>query len=322
MKAGFIYDDIFLKHETPDGHPECRDRLIAITNALKISPLWNRLVRLKPETADFEDILLVHDKEYVDKLKSFGLGHIDPDTYISKNSLEAALYAAGAVIKAVNACKENKISRAFCAVRPPGHHAEADKAMGFCIFNNIAIGARYAQKIGYRKVFIVDFDVHHGNGTQHIFEDDDTVFYFSTHEYPHYPGTGSASEQGRGKGLGFTCNIPMAAASGDDDYSYAYNSVLPEKVRQFGPDIILVSAGYDIHRYDPLSSIRVSNEGVRSIVKGIVLCSLINRPAHTDESKGQTQESAIPVIFTLEGGYDWSALSESVLITIEELLED
>lgn len=322
MKTGFIYDDIFLKHETPDGHPECRERLIAISNALKISPLWNRLVRIKPVAASFEDILVVHDKQYVDKLKSFGQGYIDPDTYISKDSLEAALFAAGAVIKAVDACKEDKISRAFCAVRPPGHHAEADKAMGFCIFNNIAIGARYAQKAGYKKVFIVDFDVHHGNGTQHIFEDDDTVFYFSTHEYPHYPGTGSASEEGRGKGKGFTCNIPMAAASGDEEYSSVYSSVLPEKVRQFGPDIIMVSAGYDLHRYDPLSSIRISNEGVRSIVKDIVLCSLINRPADTDDSKGRTPEAAIPVIFSLEGGYDLSALSEAVLITLEELLEN
>lgn len=322
MKTGFVYDDIFLKHETPDGHPECKDRLIAISNALKISPIWNRLIRLKPAAADFKDILRVHEKQYIDKLKSFGQGYMDPDTYISMNSLEAALFAAGALITAVAACKDNKINRAFCAVRPPGHHAEAGRAMGFCIFNNIAIGARYAQKIGYKKVFIVDFDVHHGNGTQHIFEDDDTVFYFSTHEYPHYPGTGSASEEGRGIGKGFTCNIPMDAASGDEDYSQVYDSLLPEKVRQFGPDIIMVSAGYDIHRYDPLSSIRVSNEGVRNIVKSIVSCSSLNRLGPEDDYKTQELNSSIPVTFTLEGGYDLSALSESVLITLEELLED
>lgn len=322
MKVGFVYDDIFLEHENPDGHPECKERLIAINTALRLSSIGNRLIRIKPEAAGFEDILRVHDKQYLDKMRSFGQGYLDADTYISKNSLEAALFAAGAVLKAVDACKENKISRAFCAVRPPGHHAEADRGMGFCIFNNIAAGARYAQKIGYKKVFIVDFDVHHGNGTQHIFEDDDTVFYFSTHEYPHYPGTGSASEQGQGRGKGFTCNIPMPAASGDEEYSFVYNSILPEKVRQFGPDIILVSAGYDIHRHDPLSSIRVSNEGVRNIVKSIVSCSYTDRLEHADSSKIQTSDSAIPVILTLEGGYDLPALSESVLITLEELLEN
>lgn len=317
MQVGFVYDDIFLKHETPVGHPECKDRLVAINKALKGSSLWNRLIRIKPEAAAFEDILKVHDKQYIDKLKNFGQGYIDPDTYISKNSFEAALFAAGAVVKAVDACKENQISRAFCAVRPPGHHAEAGRAMGFCLLNNIAVGARYAQKVGYKKIFIVDFDVHHGNGTQHIFEDDDTVFYFSTHEYPHYPGTGSVSEEGRAKGKGFTCNIPMAGGSGDADYFYVYNSILPDKIRQFGPDIIMVSAGYDIHRDDPLASMLVSNEGVRHIVKSIISCSSLNRLAHTDGYTIQTPGSGLPVIFTLEGGYDLSALSEAVLITLE-----
>ena len=209
---------------------------------------------------------------YFDKVKTF-TGYCDPDTYISGNSFEAAMFAAGAVIEAIDRCRKGEIDRAFCAVRPPGHHAERDRAMGFCIFNNIAVGARYAQKIGYEKVFIVDFDVHHGNGTQHIFEEDETVFYFSTHQYPHYPGTGGDTERGKGRGEGFTYNIPMPYGSGDKDFYYAYRDILPRLIKGFRPDIILVSAGYDIHVRDPLSGLNVTNEGMRSIVRGILLRS-------------------------------------------------
>jgi acetoin utilization deacetylase AcuC-like enzyme len=207
------------------------------------------------------------------------------------------------VIEAVDRCRSGEIDRSFCAVRPPGHHAEADRAMGFCIFNNVAIGARHAQKAGFKKVFIVDIDVHHGNGTQHIFEADDTVFYFSTHQYPHYPGTGSDAERGREKGLGFTYNVPMRHGSGDKDYFHAYQDILPGLVARFDPDIVLVSAGYDLHVNDPLAGLRVTNEGIKNIVRSIV-----------------TSKKGMPYIFCLEGGYDLSSLSESVLITIQELL--
>ena len=239
---------------------------------------------------------------YVDAVIKF-TGYYDPDTYISKTSVEAALYAAGAVIEAVEDCGTGSIERAFCAVRPPGHHAEADRAMGFCIFNNIAVGARYAQKSGFRKVFIIDFDVHHGNGTQHILEEDDTVFYFSTHQYPHYPGTGSDSERGKGSGYDFTYNLPMHYGAGDKDFFTAYQDILPGLVNRFGPDIILVSAGYDLHVNDPLAGLRVTNEGIRNIVRGIL-----------------SSKKNIPYIFSLEGGYNLTSLSGSVLITIEELL--
>jgi acetoin utilization deacetylase AcuC-like enzyme len=307
-KVGFVYDDIFLKHYMPSGHPESPQRLTAILETLQKSDLWDKLIHLKPSRADEKDILKVHTKKYFDNVKTF-TGYYDPDTYVSEHSFEAALYAAGAVTEAIERSKQGIIERSFCAVRPPGHHAEADGAMGFCIFNNIAVGARYAQKIGYKKVFIVDFDVHHGNGTQHMFEEDDTVYYFSTHQYPHYPGTGTDSERGKGKGEGFTYNIPLQSGSGDKDFIYSYHDILPNLVKKFSPDIMLVSAGYDIHSSDPLSGIYVSNEGMRSIVKSIISCLTVVR--HT----------VPPIVFTLEGGYNLHALSESVLITLLEMLE-
>jgi len=308
-KVGFLYDDIFLKHEMPPGHPESSQRLVQIINSLKNSDVWNNLIHIKPRRADDEDILKVHTRDYFDSIRNF-TGFFDSDTFISENSLEAARFAAGAVIEAVDRCKKGEIDRAFCAVRPPGHHAEADRAMGFCIFNNIAVGARYAQKIGYNKVFIIDFDVHHGNGTQHIFEKDDTVFYFSTHQSPHYPGTGGDSERGKEKGEGFTYNITMQYGSGDKDYFYAYRDILPGLIKNFRPDIILVSAGYDIHASDPLSGIKITNEGLRSIVRGILL------------KRTTTYLPSLPYVFALEGGYNLEALSESVLRTIKEMLED
>jgi acetoin utilization deacetylase AcuC-like enzyme len=307
-KVGFIYDDIFLSHKMPPGHPESSERLIKIVDTLRSAPLWENLVHIRPRCAEREDILRVHTKEYFDNVKTF-VGYYDPDTYISQNSFKAALFAAGAIIEAIDKCHAGEIERAFCAVRPPGHHAEVDRAMGFCIFNNVAVGARFAQTIGFKKVFIIDFDVHHGNGTQHIFEEDDSVFYFSTHQYPHYPGTGRKQEQGTGKGTGYTFNIPLQYGANDVVFSSIYQDTLPSIVKTFNPDIILVSAGYDIHAKDPLSNIHVSHEGIRNIAKGIL------------SSTNISGSSLIPCVFTLEGGYNLTAMSESVLITVAELLE-
>jgi acetoin utilization deacetylase AcuC-like enzyme len=301
--VGFIYDDIFLKHITPEWHPERKERLTQIVSSLKKSGLWEKLIHIKPCKATYDDIAVVHTPDYIKRIKNFGTGHLDPDTYMSENSLEAALYAAGSVIEAVERCKKGEIERAFCAVRPPGHHAESNRAMGFCIFNNVAIGARYAQKIGYKKVFVIDFDVHHGNGTQHIFESDNTVFYFSTHQFPHYPGTGRDSERGIGKGKDFTYNVPMHPESGDKEYLNVYQNILPNLVKVFEPDIIFVSAGYDIHKNDTLADIRISDDGIRGIVHSILSCS------------------PNPFVFALEGGYNLSALGESLKITIEEMLK-
>jgi acetoin utilization deacetylase AcuC-like enzyme len=301
-KVGFVYDDIFLLHATPSGHPESKERLIAIKAALERSDLWERLIHVRPRRASKDDILAVHTEAYYHKMLEF-TGYYDADTYVSKDSVEAAHYAAGAVIEAVERCSKGDLYRAFCAVRPPGHHAEADRAMGFCIFNNVAVGARYARKIGYEKVFIVDFDVHHGNGTQRIFDEDNTVYYFSVHQFPHYPGSGRNEETGRGKGKGFTYNIPMAYGSGNKEYFSAFHDLLPGIIKNFAPDIILVSAGYDLHLRDPLAGLRVTAEGIRIIVRSIL---------HSGEG--------IPHIFCLEGGYHLPSLSESVVLTVEELL--
>jgi acetoin utilization deacetylase AcuC-like enzyme len=303
IKTAFVYDDIFLRHEMPDMHPESQYRLKGIVSKLKGSDVWDKLLHLEPEKASDDELHMVHDSPYIETVKNYGSGYLDPDTYMSNGTYEAALYAAGSPVTAVKKCLDGEIQRAFCAVRPPGHHAEADRAMGFCIFNNVAVGARAAQKLGYSKVFIVDFDVHHGNGTQHIFYDDPTVFYFSTHQYPYYPGTGDSDETGSGKGKGFTCNIPMRHGLGDKEMHEAYHTKLHELVAKFSPDIMFVSSGYDIHRNDPLAGLAVTDDGIVDIVRGIL-----------GAKKG------IPAIFCLEGGYNVEALSNSVLATARELL--
>jgi acetoin utilization deacetylase AcuC-like enzyme len=301
--VGFIYDEIFLRHEPPPWHPDSPDRLINIIHTLKAAGLWQRLSHMKPRRASLDDLALVHTREHIERMKGSGAGEIDPDTYTSEQSFEAALHAAGAVMEAVERSRRNALRRAFCAVRPPGHHAETDRAMGFCLFNNVAVGARHAQRLGYQKVFIIDFDAHHGNGTQHIFEEDDRVFYFSTHQHPYYPDSGKDTERGRGKGLGYTYNVPILAGSGNRDYLAVYQDILPGVVGRFNPDIILVSAGYDIHANDPHANIRVSHEGIHCIVRSILTCS------------------DAPVVFALEGGYDLASLCDSVKITIEEMLK-
>ncbi len=303
--VGYFYDDIYLKHDTGHGHPESPERLIYIHKYIK--PLSDKLIFLKPRRATVKDLLLVHDTYYPQEIMDFcsaGGGYLDPDTHVGVFSYDAALMAVGAGLEAIDSIIDKKIERAFCAVRPPGHHAEKDKAMGFCIFNNIAVTARYAQQKGFSKVFIVDFDAHHGNGTQKIFYDDDTVFYFSTHEYPFYPGTGSKEEKGVGKGYGYTYNVPLPAGTGDDVYIDIYQNILPKLVKEFNPDIILVSAGYDLHKEDPLTYLEVTTEGIGVIVENI-LKSADGRPC----------------VYMLEGGYNLTALGESVKLTLEKLLE-
>ncbi len=301
-KVAFIYDDIFLKHDTPQGHPECKERLLTIIDQLKKEGLWDRLLHIKPRKATIDELLLVHEPHYIEKIKNSPPGYLDPDTYLCEHTYEVALYAVGAVLDAIDGVHRKEFDRAFCAVRPPGHHAEIDTAMGFCIFNNVSVGAAYAKKLGYKKIFIIDFDVHHGNGTQHIFEDDCSVFYFSSHQFPFYPGTGRELEIGRGAGKGCTYNIQLRAGSGTREYLTVFQDILPQKIRENKPELILVSAGYDMHQDDPMSYINVTTEGVRSIVRSIL------------------NSSYAPKVFVLEGGYNLDSLAECVKVTLEELL--
>ncbi|HMK44882.1 MAG TPA: histone deacetylase [Dissulfurispiraceae bacterium] len=301
--VGFLCNDIFFRHAPPPWHPDQPDRLVAIIDELKRSELWEQLVHVTGRPAAFEDIARVHTPDHIAKVRSFGTGAIEDETFMSELSLDAALHAAGAVMEATDRIRQGEFRRAFCAVRPPGHHAEADKAVGFCIFNNVAVGARYAQCVGFRKIFIIDFDVHHGNGTQHIFENDNSVFFFSTHQAHLFPATGMESERGHGEGAGFTYNVVMQAGSGNRDYLEVYEALLPPLMKRFFPDLVIVSAGYDIHAADPLAAVRVSNEGVRAIISSIL------------------SSTHAPIIFVLEGGYHLPSLAESVRITIRELLK-
>ncbi len=302
-KVGYIYDPVYLKHDTGAGHPERPERVESIDTFL--SSLKEKLIEIKPRKATAQEIALVHDIYYPQEIMdlcSAGGTYLDPDTRCSIFSYEAATYAVGAGLEAVDRIKEGVVERVFANVRPPGHHAEYAKAMGFCIFNNIAIAARYAQRQGFEKVFIIDFDAHHGNGTQKAFYEDNTVFYFSTHQYPFYPGTGSAEEKGTGKGFGFTYNVPLPAGTGDENYERIYSSILPELVDNFEPDIIMVSAGYDLHQEDPLTHLNVTTKGIGVIVENIL------------------KSADVPFLFMLEGGYNLSVLGESAKITVEKML--
>lgn len=301
MSIKLIYDDVFLKHKTPPFHPESPERLNAIIKAIKEDKDIEKFIQwLKPRKATKEEILLVHNEDYYDYIVNTKPGYLDSDTYLSEGSIDAALFAAGTLVKAVELAKEQSGNRFFCLVRPPGHHAERNKAMGFCIFNNVAVGAAYAKKSGFKKVYIIDFDVHHGNGTQHIFEEDPDVFYFSTHQMPLYPGTGKQSEKGTKAGLGTTLNIPLKPGAGDKEFIEIYGNILFDSMKQFNPNIVFVSAGYDLRDADPLASLSVTKNGIREIIKSILNSS-----------------GTLPVIFTLEGGYNLKALSESVLVTLE-----
>ena len=303
-KVAWITDDIYLQHETGVGHPESAERLESIH--LKISTIIDKLIEVSPRFATVEEVESIHSKELIVDIREKGrLGlPVDSDTTLSKQSYSAALKAVGAGLVAVDGIKSNKFERAFCAVRPPGHHATPTDSMGFCLFNNIAITARYAQNLGYQKVMIIDFDVHHGNGTQDAFYADDTVFYFSSHQLYAYPGTGNENHKGRDKGEGYTQNYPLMPNSSDAEYLEVYEEFLPKSYNFFNPDIILVSAGYDLHESDPLAQMDVTTEGIRKIVRAIL-------------NLGEK-----PVICMLEGGYSVTDLGWNVVATVEELLKE
>lgn len=262
MTTGFLYDPRFLNHDTGAGHPESAARLTAVMTYLESQPWFARLKKISPRAAELAWIETVHSASYIKRVKEaceWGARTLDtPDVAISEASYETALLAAGAGLVLADSLMKKEISNGFALVRPPGHHAEKEAAMGFCLFNNAAILARYLQKqYGLKKILILDWDVHHGNGTQHMFEDDPSVFYISTHEFPFYPGTGAQWETGSGKGKGATLNCPMPAGAGDRDYEKIFREKILPEMEKFQPDAILISAGFDAHESDPLAHIRL-----------------------------------------------------------------
>ncbi|MBI3603919.1 MAG: histone deacetylase, partial [Nitrospirae bacterium] len=302
-------------HHAGPGHPESPERLKAIEAHLLKSGLMDQLTpvsvtrRSEEEVAPWIDA--VHAAGYREAIHRAvppqGVRYLDADTGLSPGSWPAALTAVGGVLNAVDEVMSGRVQNVFCAVRPPGHHAESSRAMGFCLFNNVAIAARYLQRqhtIG--KVAIIDWDVHHGNGTQEIFYEDPTVFYVSTHQYPHYPGTGGEGETGRGAGKGFTLNCPMPAGQGDDDYERVFTGTIIPAVKDFGPEFILISAGFDAHRDDPLAGMNVTEKGFGGLTRLI-------RQLADGACQGR-------IVSCLEGGYNLPALARSVEAHLNALL--
>jgi acetoin utilization deacetylase AcuC-like enzyme/formylglycine-generating enzyme required for sulfatase activity len=311
-KTGFVYDDIYLEHKTTPGYPERPERLVAIVDKLKTSGVYTQLLPLSPKPATIEWITMVHSPQYIERVRKScrnGTQYLDSiDGPISPKSYEAALMAAGGVLCAIDAVMDKSAKNAFCAVRPPGHHAVEDRAMGFCIFNNIAIGAKYIQKkYKLEKVLIVDWDVHHGNATQAAFYDDPSVLYFSVHQYPFYPGTGGETEKGAGQGLNYTINVPLLAGAGDDIYLSIFQEKLKPAALDFCPDFVLISAGFDAHKDDLLGSMKVTADGfaqLTHIVKDIAERCCDGR-----------------IVSTLEGGYHLQGLADSVEAHIHTLMQ-
>jgi acetoin utilization deacetylase AcuC-like enzyme len=306
MTTALIYDSICEEHDPGVGHPESPDRLKAIWRALSERPVAGTEI-VAPPLATAEALARVHAEPYVRAV--LGLagqeGQLDADTAISPRSIEAAQLAAGAAIEGVRRVLSGEATSAFALVRPPGHHAEATRPMGFCLFNNVAVAAAEAHARGMQRVLIVDWDVHHGNGTQHSFYSRSDVLFMSTHQWPFYPGTGSETETGRGEGEGYTVNVPLAAGCGDGDYAAVFAEALLPIADAYRPQLVLVSAGFDAHRSDPLGGMSVSDEGFAA------LCGAVKQIADR-HCPGR-------LVLTLEGGYDLGALARSVRGCVEVL---
>ena len=307
MKTGIITTDTYLDHNTGQGHPERADRVSAVIESLKKFKNKN-LIWKKPSTFDRKLLEITHNNNYVNKVeKSFpekGLVFLDGDTIVSPGSKQAALDAVGSIIAAIDGVQSKEFQNAFCAVRPPGHHAEKNKAMGFCIYNNVAVGTQYLlDKYKLNKVAIVDFDVHHGNGTQDIFYDNEKVLYISTHQYPFYPGTGGNDEKGKYNNI---FNIPLPAGTNSEEYLSAYEFVL-KKLKEFKPEFILFSAGFDAHENDPLAQFQLKSKDFYELTKRTL--SLAKSCCNGK------------VVSILEGGYNLNALKESVDYHVKSLLE-
>jgi acetoin utilization deacetylase AcuC-like enzyme len=308
MNVGVVRDEIYLEHRTDAFHPENAGRLFAIYSMLARTD-QSGIVWVPARAATDEEIALNHAPAYVDMVRETrgrAPKQLDPDTVTSARSYDAACFAAGGFLALIDAAISGPVDNGFAFVRPPGHHAESDKAMGFCIFNNCAIGARYLQKRhGFDRIMIVDYDVHHGNGTQHSFYRDPGVLYVSAHQYPHYPGSGWYDEIGIDEGAGYTVNIPMAYGMGDAEYAHVFRHIVVPLGLRFRPRIVLVSAGFDIHRDDPLGGMRVTGQGFARITRLLV------------EMAEKVCEGRL--ICVLEGGYDTRALADSAEAVLNEL---
>ncbi|MDA9723902.1 histone deacetylase family protein [Candidatus Pelagibacter sp.] len=307
MKTGLITSDTYQNHNTGEGHPEKIDRVTAvIENFKKLND--KNLVWKKPSNFEQSILIKTHTKDYIKQVNlSFpqsGLKFLDGDTVVSPGSKDATKDAVGSIISAIDGVEKKEFKNAFCCVRPPGHHAEKEKAMGFCIFNNIAVGANYLiEKYKYKKIAIIDFDVHHGNGTQDIFYNDKNVLYISTHQYPYYPGSGSEKENGKYNNV---LNIPLEAGTTGNEYLNAYEKVL-DKIKEFKPEFLLFSAGFDAHIDDPLAQLRLSSEDFYKITKRTLE---VSKPFCNGN-----------IVSILEGGYDLRALQESTQRHVDALIE-
>jgi len=307
MKTGLITSDTYQNHNTGDGHPEKIDRVTAVINNFKKLDNKN-LIWKKPSKFDRSLLEITHNSDYINFVESSfpkkGLSFLDGDTIVSPGSKEATSDAVGSIIKAIDGVQNNEFKNAFCAVRPPGHHAEKNKAMGFCIYNNVAVGANYLiDKYKLNKIAIIDFDVHHGNGTQDIFYDDEKVLYISTHQFPYYPGSGTEQEKGKHNNI---FNIPLPAGTTSEEYLSAYEYVL-KKIVEFKPEFILISAGFDAHKDDPLAQFQLESKDFYEITKRTLESSRLY-------CNGK-------VVSILEGGYDLLALQESTEMHVKALIE-
>tara|TARA_Y100000739_G_scaffold140033_1_gene120672 strand:- start:13 stop:936 length:924 start_codon:yes stop_codon:yes gene_type:complete len=305
VKTAIVISNTSINHLTGIGHPEKPDRVTAVIEKLKQNKtlIWKKSIKF-----DEKYLNITHSKNYIlDVKKSFpnnGLKFLDGDTIISPGSKRATVDATGSIISAIEGIENNKFKNAFCAVRPPGHHAEKNKAMGFCIYNNVAVGAKFLiNKYKYNKIAIIDFDVHHGNGTQDIFYENDKVLYISTHQYPYYPGSGSNDEKGKYNNI---LNIPLPAGTNSEEYLNAYDYVI-KKLIEFKPEFVMFSAGFDAHKDDPLAQLNLNSKDFYEITRRTIL-------ATQKFCKGK-------VVSILEGGYDLAALSESVNEHVNALLE-
>ena len=312
MWTGLVTHPACLGHTPPLGHPESADRLRAVLRGLEIGA-YQDLVRLEAPAASRADLLRAHSAHHVEAItgqfsaraEEEGHFHIDADTAMNSGSVEAALRAAGAVIAAVDEVQGGRLRNAFCAVRPPGHHAERDRAMGFCLFNNVAVGALYArERWGYRRLAVVDFDVHHGNGTQNIFQFDENAFYASSHQWPFYPGTGRETERGIARNV---LNVPLRAGSGSREFRASYEKLVLPALQAFAPDFVFISAGFDAHRDDPLAELELVESDFFWVTSAI--CEVARTCC------------ASRVVSVLEGGYDLEALARSAGAHVRALME-